>query len=387
MASPELPVTPQVLRWAREVAGYSPDEVAIKLEQVSKRITPATIANWEAGESLPRLTALRKLAQLYKRPMAVFFLRQPPDEPPPPKNYRLLATGDERPLTPETLLAVRTARRLLSLARDVADELGYPLRCELPHATVDDDPVVLAAEERVRLGVSLESQLGFSDAYKALWYWRDILEDAGSFVFQLPFPVADARAFSEFHEDASMIVLSTKDDPVARVFSLFHEYAHLLLRASGICPDFRVEYLGSHEGRVEQFCNAFAGSFLVPATEFEAAAAELPQPTHERSLVSLSYQFSVSKQVILRRFLDLGWVERDFFARTTRRWNEERRTRPKQPGHPVKQEIKAISRRGRRFSSLIIEAADRGLIAPPTLYEGLGIRTSYLAEVRAQLMT
>ena len=387
MASPELPVTPQVLRWAREMAGYSADEVATKLEQVSKTITPATVASWEAGESLPRLTALRKLAQIYKRPMAVFFLRQPPDEPPPPKNYRLLATGEERPLSPEMLLAVRTARRLHALAREVADELGYALQCDIPRASLAADPVQLAADERTRLGASFDAQLGFRDAYKALWYWRDLLEDAGCFVFQLPFPVADARAFSEYHDDAPMIVLSTKDDPVARVFSLLHEYAHLLLRASGICPDFRLDYLKSHEGQVEQFCNAFAGSFLVPAAQLEVAAEDLPDPTDERGLVSLSYKFSVSKHVILRRFLDLGWVDSRFYIRATSQWQQERDTRPKPPGGPVKQEVKAISQRGRRFSALIVEAADRGLIAPPTLYEGLGIRTTYLGDVRAQLMT
>lgn len=385
MASPELPITPEVLLWAREAAGYSIDEVAAKLVQVSKKIDVDTVAGWENGDALPKLTALRKLANIYKRPMAVFFLSKPPAEPPPPKNFRLLAAGDERALSPQTLLAVRTARRLHSLAREISDGLGYTLDVDLPHVDLSADPVQLAADERARLGATFEEQLRLKDAYKALWYWRDLIEDVGCFVFQLPFPREDARAFSEFHDDGPLIVLSTKDEAVGRVFSLLHEYAHLLLRAGGICPSFRLDYLSSVEGRIEQFCNAFAANFLVPAAQLESAAEDYPEPTEERSLVSLTYKFSVGKHVILRRFLDLGWVDQSYYRQKTAEWEKQWAKAKKPQGGPVRQEVKSISQRGRRFSSLIVEAADRGLIAPPTLYEGLGVRTKYLSDVRAQL--
>jgi Zn-dependent peptidase ImmA (M78 family)/DNA-binding XRE family transcriptional regulator len=385
MASPELPVTPEVLLWARETAGYSIDEVAAKLVQVSKKIDVDTVADWENGDALPKLTALRKLANIYKRPMAVFFLSKPPAEPPPPKNFRLLAAGDERSLSPQTLLAVRTARRLHSLAREISDGLGYTLDVDLPHVDLSADPAQLAADERARLGATFEEQLRLKDAYKALWYWRDLIEDVGCFVFQLPFPREDARAFSEFHDDGPLIVLSTKDEAVGRVFSLFHEYAHLLLRAGGICPSFRLDYLSSVEGQIEQFCNAFAANFLVPAAQLESAAEDYPEPTEERSLVSLSYKFSVGKHVILRRFLDLDWVDQATYREKVAGWEKQWAKAKKPQGGPVRQEVKSISQRGRRFSSLIVEAADRGLIAPPTLYEGLGVRTKYLSDVRAQL--
>lgn len=385
MASPELSITPEVLLWAREAAGYSLDEVAAKLVQVSKKIDVDTVAGWESGEALPKLTALRKLASIYKRPMAVFFLSRPPVEPPPPKNFRLLAAGDDRSLSPETLLAVRTARRLHSLAREISDGLGYEFDVDLPHVDLSADPAQLAADERIRLGATLEEQLSLKDAYKALWYWRDLIENVGCFVFQLPFPREDARAFSEFHDDGPLIVLSTKDEAVGRVFSLLHEYAHLLLRAGGICPSFRLDYLSSVEGQIEQFCNAFAANFLVPAAQLESVAEDYPEPTEERGLVRLAYKFSVGKHVILRRFLELGWVDQATYRQKVAGWEKQWAKAKKPQGGPVRQEVKSISQRGRRFSSLIVEAADRGIIAPPTLYEGLGIRTKYLGDVRAQL--
>ena len=388
MASPEFPVTPSVLRWARETSGFSVDEVAKKLESVSKKITPETVLRWEQGETLPRLTALRKLTEIYKRPMAVFFLENPPHEPPPPKSFRLLHTEKPRPLSPKMLLAVRTARRLYHLAKEISEELGYEMQAELPHAHQSDDPAMLAARERERLGVSFEEQSSFRDAGKALWYWRDLIENTGCFVFQLPFPVEDARAFSEYHEDGPIIVLPTSiDEPhVARIFSLFHEYGHLLLRTSGICPDLTVDYINSPEGRVEQFCNAFAANFLVPPALLELAAENLPEPTSERGLTSLSYTFSVSKHVILRRLLDAEWIDRSHYRAKVDEWEEQRKAKPKSAtGGGPKQEVKSVSQRGRRLASLVVEAADRGVIAPPAVHEGLGIRPTFLGDVRAQL--
>lgn len=39
------PITPTVLRWAREVAGYRPDDVAEKL-----KVTRERVLAWESGE-------------------------------------------------------------------------------------------------------------------------------------------------------------------------------------------------------------------------------------------------------------------------------------------------------------------------------------------------
>lgn len=382
MTSPEFPVTSQVLRWAREKSGFSIEEVAAKLASVGG-ITAETVGSWEEGYASPRLTALRKLAQLYKRPMAVFFLDEPPPEPVPPKNFRVLPSGEPKPLSPQTLLAVRTARRLQEIAREITEDLGREPDVRIPEAHLSGDPVALAADERKRLGASLEEQMSFADAGRALWYWRDLVESVGCFVFQFPFPTSDTRAFSEYLDDGPIIVLSSKDEPVARVFSVFHEYAHLLLRLGGICPDFGVAYMKSFEGQVEQFCNAFAASFLVPAPAFVAAADQLQEPTSEGGIVQLSYRFSVSKHTILRRFLDLGWVDLAYYRQKDKEWDEAHKGK-KSKGGP-KQDLKALSQRGRRFTSLVLEARDRGLLSPPAVVESLGVRTKYLGEIREQL--
>ena len=58
----------------------------LSLEEVAKRLskTVEEISAWEAGAGGPSYAQLEKLAyELYKRPLAIFFLPSPPPEPRP----------------------------------------------------------------------------------------------------------------------------------------------------------------------------------------------------------------------------------------------------------------------------------------------------------------
>jgi DNA-binding transcriptional regulator YiaG len=57
----EALVEPDVLRWARETAGLSPEEAAHSLQVKDKRIQA-----WESGQKRPSMPQLRKMATVYK---------------------------------------------------------------------------------------------------------------------------------------------------------------------------------------------------------------------------------------------------------------------------------------------------------------------------------
>ena len=64
----KAPVNPDVLRWARESANLTIDEVTIKVKKSSE-----VIEAWEKGLDFPSYAQLEKLAySIYKRPIAVF---------------------------------------------------------------------------------------------------------------------------------------------------------------------------------------------------------------------------------------------------------------------------------------------------------------------------
>ena len=83
-------IQPSVLRWARMSANLTVSDVADKLKR-----TVAEIEEWETGAAAPSYPQLEKLAyDLYKRPLATFFLPTPPNEPSPKTEFRSLPDQD-----------------------------------------------------------------------------------------------------------------------------------------------------------------------------------------------------------------------------------------------------------------------------------------------------
>lgn len=77
-------VSPAVLKWARESAGRSLEDVAGILKK-----KPEDIAAWEDGRERPTYIQLQTLAyRVYKRPLALLFFPEPPAEPPLSSSFR-----------------------------------------------------------------------------------------------------------------------------------------------------------------------------------------------------------------------------------------------------------------------------------------------------------
>ena len=69
-------INPAIIKWARERSGYTLEEVANSLNKDVE-----TISNWESGSSAPTNAQLEKLADKCKRPIALFFFPEVPQEP------------------------------------------------------------------------------------------------------------------------------------------------------------------------------------------------------------------------------------------------------------------------------------------------------------------
>ena len=69
-------INPDLLKWARERSGYTVEAIAAFLKKDA-----SIINNWEMGSSAPTYIQLEKLADKYERPIAIFFLPKPPEEP------------------------------------------------------------------------------------------------------------------------------------------------------------------------------------------------------------------------------------------------------------------------------------------------------------------
>lgn len=90
MPKPRANITESVLIWARKQAGYSPEDAARKLNVKEERYL-----SWEdADDDLkPTIKQLRSIAKLYKRPVSLFYLPEPPEGFQPMRDLRKIAGG------------------------------------------------------------------------------------------------------------------------------------------------------------------------------------------------------------------------------------------------------------------------------------------------------
>ena len=205
-------VNPVVMKWARESAGLDVPAVARNL-----RVNANIIEGWESGTRKPTLKTLEKLASFYKRPLAAFFLPERPQEPPMPTDFRVLLNEQKRPLSKKACLAMRRARRVQSLATELVKATGRELAANMEKAALTEDPEIVAARERDRLGISMEEQLSWRNEYEAFSKWREAIESLNTVVFQVRMPVEEARGFSLLDSSLPTIVVSVSDSIRARI--------------------------------------------------------------------------------------------------------------------------------------------------------------------------
>lgn len=316
----EVTVEPKVLIWARESMGLSKPEVAKKL-----KASEDTVSKWESGQKRPTLIYLEQLARtIYKRPLAAFFLPEPPKDLPFPKDFRSLPPDERKPFSPKTHLAIRRARRLQSLAAELAKSLNREPILKIGRATLSANPEAVANRVRKQLGVELQTQFGWANENEALNEWGKAVEKVGILVFQIGMPIEETRGFSLTEGEFPAIVINLRDSTNGRIFSLFHEYGHLLLNNSGICDMEHLAYLSDEAKSVEQFCNHFAGAVLVPRdTLLNHELIRLrrhPSEWSDEILKELAKTFKVSQEVILRRLVILGMATAGFYEGKRKEW-------------------------------------------------------------------
>lgn len=382
--TPELTINPRVLGWARETAGYGPEDIANRLG-VSKELVEV----WEKGsEQVPlRVTQLEDLAHFLKRPLATFLLADPPPVAAPPRDFRR-QSGRSTPFSPEFRLVLRRARRLQAVACELMESMEISEKPEIPTAQLSDNPEMVGKELRKDIGISTDEQLKWRSPWMALRNWRKAIESRNILVFQGDFLREEAQGFSLSDEYPYAIILAFGDHPHARSFTLFHELGHLLLREGGVCiTDMAFPTGKSKKARIEDWCHRFAEVFLIDEdalhSKIETQSIIRMEPGYEQELSRLASQFRVSRAVILFRLLhDKSIQESQFWSMYSglKKIPKRKPEGEKRGGLPPAQ--RAIHERGRFLSRLVLEALDRNIVGYTDAADYLGVRPQNFEDIR-----
>nr|VFK39115.1 MAG: Zn-dependent peptidase ImmA, M78 family [Candidatus Kentron sp. TC] len=388
-----IPVNPEVLHWARVSMHLSPEEVAERIKRDVREIDA-----WERGEASPTYAQLEKLAyDIYKRPLALFFFPEPPEEESIDQAFRTLPEQALEGIPSRLRFLLRKARVLqLNLAElhDGANPAANNILRDLRFA-----PSVSATRmaERVRayLGIELTQQQSWGGADNALTHWRDALETHGVFVFKDSFnppgrkkPGTQDSPFSGFclHDPEFPVIYLDNNKPKTRqIFTLFHELAHLSMGTGGVDTrqDDYIEFLTGDDKRIEVLCNRFAAEFLVPSEDFRTHSAGMAMDDHD--IGNLAKRYWVSRETILRRFLDQKRISQAEYERKARQWREEHRhSRRTGSGGGNYYKTKGAYL-GERYIEAVFHRYHQGRISMEQTADYLDARTKHVPKVEAWL--
>ena len=378
-------LNPEMLKWARLWRGRTVSEAAEKLKK-----SPETVANWEDGIGSPTVKQARKLAAFYGRSFIEFFLPEPLDQP-----LRSLVPDfrlEPNLKFPADTWEVRQVQQWAATQRENAldlfgeiDEMPPNLPEEM-RAQLTDDPEVIAASVRHALGFPIEEQQGpeIADAGELAASLRTRLEGSGILTLraaELTHLGIRGICIAEF---PLPVIVFRNEAPAAQSFTLAHELGHIILRQSAIS--------GGTTGRtdrqpVENWCNRFAGAFLVPKDTLMGEIGKAPltpaATIPDQVLRPLSRKFRVSEHAMLVRLVQLGYVSQNYYWESKRPQYDAEDHEYRSFGRPKYYGSRYASRLGGLYTQLVLDAWGQGRITNHNAAEYMGIKNiDHLYDIR-----
>ena len=322
-------VQPALLKWARETAHLSIDEVSKRLKK-----TVDEVEAWETGRDAPSYTQLEKLAyDLYKRPLAIFFVPSEPEEPTPETEFRALPDADLRHLRRETVFLIRRARDYQASLVDLFGGRSPAVKPIWQNLSISISKPVPAQAAAIRNALNVPTpgshEWGALDNDGGLKIWRKAVEAVGIFVFKDSFRQSEISGFCLNHPELPVVMINNSTTKTRQIFSLIHEVAHILMdrRAISTFDNAPLKRLPNSERKIEQFCNQIAAEILIPSEDFSKETMGLPQDIETISIdkfAELAGRYRVSREVVLRRFLDAGRVSQSYYEERKNDWDGQR---------------------------------------------------------------
>ncbi|MDF9409121.1 MAG: hypothetical protein A4E52_01891 [Pelotomaculum sp. PtaB.Bin013] len=317
----KAPVNPQVLKWARKSANLTIDDVAYKFKK-----SVDVIEAWESGTDAPYYVQLEKLAyEIYKRPIALFFFPEPPQEDDTKRSFRTLPESEFNSLP---ALLIRQIRKAIVKQENLYElcngQNPSPKQLFSNFKTWQNYGIKkLSLAIRDYLKTPLQEQKSWDSEETALENWRTAFENSGIFVFKDAFRHDGYSGFCIFDKVFPLIIINNSMPKTRQIFTMFHELGHLIFETSGIdkLQDDFIDLLPEQDRHVEVLCNQIAAELLVPEDDFNTHIKGVK--VNEDTISSLANTYKVSREVILRKFLDRGLVSKSTYKKLTAKWIDE----------------------------------------------------------------
>jgi Zn-dependent peptidase ImmA (M78 family) len=362
----EVPVNGKVLEWARLLRSLTLDDAALLLG-----IPPDELRDYERGNKSPLVTFLRHMSAKYQVNFAALLMPEPLPIETRIADHRV--RSGRAPLTIESIVALDDIAEALDAFADIASESKRAVpSLNIGAATLEDDPEIIAAQERKRFGVSMEEQQSWRNIYTARLRWRQYIEDRGVFTYMIKMQSPnELSGFSLYRNGLGAICVNDREvTEGAKIFTLFHEYCHLLLRQGGISDE-------NNNDRVERFCNRFAASFLAPRKSLKESIAddiEFPYEFSDIEVKELARRFRISNRAMAYRLEEIGMAPTGFYGRRTAPWDLPSPIPQRSESDKPNRIIIQVKRLGKLHAFTVLQAEKRHLLNPFEASQLVGLR-------------
>lgn len=316
-------INPGILAWARESAGLSLEDAALRLgfTQGATLSAAEKLEAMEKGEKFPTRNQLAKFSAVYRRPLITFYMKEPPRQASLGEDFRTLSFDvprRENAMLDALLRDIRARQAMVKgILEDEEDTAGLPFvgsakLADGVHAVARSiaDTLGFSFDEKTRRGIiadDLFKELRFRA--EAIGVFVLLAGDLGSHHHTIEERVF--RGFAIADSIAPFVVINDQDAKSARSFTLIHELAHIWLSQTGVSgmPDEVVPTTPT--GRIEQFCNDVAGQFLLPDHAFQTKPEDLnggDANAARRVIGHIAEAWRVSESMVAYRLNRLGWI-------------------------------------------------------------------------------
>jgi Zn-dependent peptidase ImmA (M78 family)/transcriptional regulator with XRE-family HTH domain len=295
-------ITPNVMKWARESARMTEETASSKVS-----VTTAKLMEWETGTSQPTIRQAQKLAKAYKRPFALFFLPDIPNDFQPLRDFR---KSGSKSLTTSSIFIIREIQQKQAWISSVYTENHQEKLAFVGRFSINDNPQDVAKDMLDLLNIT-PSHYNKENPIKD---WIDAAEAKGIFISRTSFihsrlklDSEELQGFAIADPHAPFVFVNSEDWNAPQLFTLVHELAHIWIAESGISNEVEPHLKQSDNLEpVELFCNEVAANALMPKEIILTLDTALFQSS--KDIFKTARRLGVSTFALLFRALNLNMI-------------------------------------------------------------------------------
>lgn len=359
-------VRPALLRWARERAGKTVDDLKARFPKLNL---------WERGESQPTLKQVEGFAKVTYAPVGYLFLSEPPVERIPIPDFRTVNNRHIAHASPNLLEMVYLCQQRQAWYREFARSVRDEPQTFIGSARLDSPIEATAESMREALRFDLDARRDCPTWTEALRHFIAQTDALGVLVMcsgvvlnnnRRRLDPDEFRGFALADDLAPLVFINGADTKAAQMFTLAHELAHLWLGQSAL-SDASLSVLP--DNAVENWSNRVAAELLVPLRVLRGEFR--PDEPLDDEVSRLARRFKVSTLVILRRIFDADWLSRTEFRQAYDAELERLGAMPKGGGGDFY--LTQAARVSRRFARALVESTLEGRTLYRDAFRMLGI--------------